>query len=142
MLIDPPVSQLCSLTHPSARSLHLEPFLSSASCSRSPHLYSAHRAITTSHYRTISVSLHLSHYLSVPRSASSHNVYTLSLSLCRCACRSVWVHRTQKHHFAQTRACRGHWLSIHRRHSCGFGALRFSLGRLHINVGTGGITQV
>lgn len=39
----------------------------------SPHLYSAHRAITTSHYHTISVSLHLFHYLLyMSRTSSLH----------------------------------------------------------------------
>lgn len=58
---------------------------------------SAHRAITTRHYHTISVSLHLFHYLSVPRSLSSHIIaYSVCVRVCVCGCntpRSTVLHR-------------------------------------------------
>lgn len=68
-----------------SHSLHFYLSLVSFPCSLSPHLYPAHRAITTSHYHTIPVSLHLFHYLSVLLPLFTHYC-VLCVYICVCVC--------------------------------------------------------
>lgn len=119
----------CPSIHLSSHPLHFNLSLVSVPCSLSPHLYAAHRAITTSRYHTISVSLHLFHYLCVLLPLLT---YYCILFVCICVCLCNGITHPEAPFCTDIGML---WtLVLNSKASHSFYASWFSLHHLHINV--------